>query len=73
MISNQHYSTEPVQITFPVGVQQPFEAELRSRLFDIMDEWEERADKMTHPALQKEFRAMIDQIDSAMHPPEDGD
>jgi hypothetical protein len=50
---------------------EPFEADLRGRLFDIMDDWEERADKMTHPALQKTFREMIDQIDNAMHPPEE--
>lgn len=49
----------------------PFEADLRGRLYDIMEEWEERADTMTHPALQKEFRAMIDQIDDAMHPAEE--
>jgi hypothetical protein len=59
-------------VTFqPVGVKQPFESELRSRLFDIMDEWEIQADKHQHPALQKTIREMIDQIDDAMHPAEE--
>jgi hypothetical protein len=61
------------EIRYPVGVKLPFEAELRSRLFDIMDDWEEWADKVAHPSLQKEIRAMIDQIDNAMHPSEDND
>jgi hypothetical protein len=65
--SNQNYSTIE-----PAHILRPYEAELRTRLHDILEDWEDYADKIAHPALQKEIRAMIDQISDAMYPAEDG-
>lgn len=76
MITNQAYgphSTETANLILPghtyLGVAtEPFETELRNRLHDILELWEEEANQSEDP---EQIFYMIDQISDALYPPEE--
>ncbi|UDL16740.1 hypothetical protein SEA_ATUIN_47 [Arthrobacter phage Atuin] len=61
-------STQTYDVFLHEPATEAFEADLRSRLHDILEQWEEEANQSEDP---EQIFAMIDQVSDAMYPPEE--